>query len=428
MLGSAHKVFAGPIDDVTFDDVRAFCVEQVRENTRLEYKQEFSSRRPGHQIAKLVAALANTQGGVVLYGVDEVEDRLPNLAPTGQPLGDDARRRVLSASAANVAPPVLAEVSGLLQNPEDSGKGFLLIRVAASDEVPHTVAGNTDVYVRISDQSEPVRASVEQIALMLARRDRAISLQEARRQEARRRLVELIGPTRRKRTRAAIWVSVGPRTATEPFFVPADLRDQLPKFSLFSRCWARHQPVDSPSNIKTVLDGVYAIDEHRQTAAYFDIFGNITLFAEPGTSNWLVDPGKPCLDGGHLDLITDGRVDALYASYLGDRMLVGLHAAQQMYACCGFVGVLIAKLEVYKIRGLPLVGHLSRSAAVTVLGTCPLDDNLSTEETITTADLGDDGSDVAVRLLKRLLWSWGCPDPKVPALVLKSSKKALYGR
>ena len=56
-----------PIDAIEFQDVRDYCALRRRENLRLDYKEDFSSKHPGKQIAKEVAAFANTHCGMILW-------------------------------------------------------------------------------------------------------------------------------------------------------------------------------------------------------------------------------------------------------------------------------------------------------------------------------------------------------------------------
>jgi hypothetical protein len=54
------SLFVKPINEIEFEDVKAFCDEQIEENRRLEYKKAFSSKDEKKQIAKEISAFANT--------------------------------------------------------------------------------------------------------------------------------------------------------------------------------------------------------------------------------------------------------------------------------------------------------------------------------------------------------------------------------
>ena len=147
-----------PIDEVTFDAVQAFCEHQTPENIRLEYKREFSSNNSAKQIAKEVAAFANTQGGMILYGVAEESDRKPEKKPEGGGLGSDPKAKIQSVCVQSVFPPIIPEVSDFLPNPNNPKIGFVVVRLGASEDV-HALDGGRGIYIRANDQSEPIRAT-----------------------------------------------------------------------------------------------------------------------------------------------------------------------------------------------------------------------------------------------------------------------------
>lgn len=67
-----------PTKDITFKDVQAFCKHGFPESQTLDYKSKLPEN---DKIAEEVAAFANAQGGVLLFGVRE-----QGLRPTkGQP-------------------------------------------------------------------------------------------------------------------------------------------------------------------------------------------------------------------------------------------------------------------------------------------------------------------------------------------------------
>ena len=53
------------INAITFGDVDQFCVSKIPEGLRLDYKREIPN-----DLAKIVAAFANTLGGLIVLGVD----------------------------------------------------------------------------------------------------------------------------------------------------------------------------------------------------------------------------------------------------------------------------------------------------------------------------------------------------------------------
>ena len=58
------------LDTIAYADIDAFCTRNIPEGLRLDYKREMPT-----DLAKLVAAFANTLGGLIILGV-EAEKRL----------------------------------------------------------------------------------------------------------------------------------------------------------------------------------------------------------------------------------------------------------------------------------------------------------------------------------------------------------------
>ena len=61
-----------PLSEQDFADVQAFLQQGVAENLTLDYKRELNDSRSARaEMCKDASALANSQGGAIVYGVDE---------------------------------------------------------------------------------------------------------------------------------------------------------------------------------------------------------------------------------------------------------------------------------------------------------------------------------------------------------------------
>jgi len=65
-------------DQITWDDVQSFCEQGISERGHLDYKKDF----PAH-LERIIAAMANTHGGIILIGVDENHENRPILPVVG---------------------------------------------------------------------------------------------------------------------------------------------------------------------------------------------------------------------------------------------------------------------------------------------------------------------------------------------------------
>lgn len=149
-----------PLAEQDYADVRAFLQQRIGENLTLDYKRELStnSNRDRAELCKDVSALANSQGGMIVYGVDEDStDRTPQLPPAGTP------RTVGRQSVEEWASQVLR--SGVQPSLDfemetfDYGGGpdrcVLVVRTNASPSAPHmvTLKGDNRYYGRFYRRS-----------------------------------------------------------------------------------------------------------------------------------------------------------------------------------------------------------------------------------------------------------------------------------
>jgi hypothetical protein len=138
-----------PLAEQDYADVQAFLQQRIGENLTLDYKRELStsSVRDRAELCKDVSALANSQGGMIVYGVDEVStDRTPQLPPFGTPrtVGRQSVEEWASqVLRSGVQPPLDFEME-----PFDYGGGpdrcLLVVRTNASPYAPHMVTLKAD--------------------------------------------------------------------------------------------------------------------------------------------------------------------------------------------------------------------------------------------------------------------------------------------
>lgn len=142
-----------PLDEISIADIRGFINERHRESEILDYKGPWPN-----DLAKVIAAMANTQGGLILIGVPEIvgDTGLPDQ-PTGVPIErgiNTLRQRVISTAYDSIYPPVIPEVEAY-QMDDRPDHAVVIVRVSPSDQTPHAVDNRRKVYVRVDSQSQP---------------------------------------------------------------------------------------------------------------------------------------------------------------------------------------------------------------------------------------------------------------------------------
>lgn len=423
-----RELMALPVNEIQFEDVVAFCSHQTREHARLEYKREFSGKDAGKQIGKSVAALANTQGGILLIGVREESDGKPMKLPEGENLGNNPKAAVQSVCVHNVFPPIVPEVSEYLRNPSDHSRGFLAVRVAASEDI-HTVDGGKGVYIRANDQSEPVRATLDHIAWMMHRRGKAVALQESRRERA---LTQLRRALHTDEGPGIVEVAIGPRLTVEPLLTSQELRKRAVEFSVRSG-WLNYcqTPIVSNERIEAVANGIYALDgtswQNSYCAGLMDVFGNVALVTKVLRSLSL-DPCVPAYDRLTEELgAENGEVPGVYAGYAVERIICVVRAALKMYLATGFVGVVDLLFRVANTRGLPLGGPGNYNRMI-VLGTCLVDDDVIVQRNFVAPEkLSKDPRELLNGFVSDILCAWGCSREDGQSTVLEAAMECHLG-
>jgi hypothetical protein len=165
-------LYSAAISSITWADIDLFCRQSTAENSFLDYKREFPN-----DLAKTIAAMANTLGGVILIGVDETNDGKPQLPLLGIPNDRGLEERVLNVVLDNMTPPVIPEI---VTCPNEAGdQAIVVIRIPQSENSPHALHRNTSVYIRTGKRNKPEDlAELGRIDWMRNRRRKSEELRE----------------------------------------------------------------------------------------------------------------------------------------------------------------------------------------------------------------------------------------------------------
>lgn len=137
MFTPIHRALGLEPGDVTWQMLEQSVEQKVEETADLDWKRSVYDIRDPHwqdEAAKDIAAMANSGGGYIVFGV--AEDGAANAASAIRPVewNADKQQRLLRAAYARIGPPVL----GLEFIPVSSDGGqIVLLRVPDSPDAPH---------------------------------------------------------------------------------------------------------------------------------------------------------------------------------------------------------------------------------------------------------------------------------------------------
>lgn len=162
-----------PLDEVTHDDLLNFCEEKHIEDIDLDYKADFPS-----DLARLLSAFANTQGGLAIIGVEEEgKTRLPVCPPKGiDEDADVARQKIQNIAFDAIYPPLEPAIRAV--GIPNSERVVVLIRVHASNLV-HAVDRRKRIYIRSQDNNRGYSlANLTDLQWLWDKRESSIQLRE----------------------------------------------------------------------------------------------------------------------------------------------------------------------------------------------------------------------------------------------------------
>lgn len=147
MFTPIHQALGLEPGELSIELIERAVEHGVQESTSLDWKSEFyDSRRPGwdDEAAKDIAAMANSGGGWIVFGV--VEEKETSAASELKPIrwNSDEQQRILRTAYAHIGPPVI----GLEFFAFPNGDGHIvMMRVPDSREAPHFARKGNDAFV-----------------------------------------------------------------------------------------------------------------------------------------------------------------------------------------------------------------------------------------------------------------------------------------
>ncbi len=172
---------SGP-SPLAIDLIQQAVSSQVSETGTLEWKSALpgTDQQAREEAVKDLAAMANSGGGLIVYGLAEDQGRAASLTPVD--ISESTQRRLLQI-AGSAQPPVLGIVPVPLPLPEGSEQGVLVLIVPGSAHAPHLVLRGEKFRVPYRDGARVAYMSESQL-------ERAYQERRQRREGSERQLVE----------------------------------------------------------------------------------------------------------------------------------------------------------------------------------------------------------------------------------------------
>lgn len=142
-----HRTLGLPAGEVSLDLIEKAVENGIEESADLDWKQQpYDHRQPkwDDEAAKDIAAMANSGGGWIIFGVSE--DGEHNAASALAPVAwnADTQQRILRVAYARIGPPVLGLEFHVL--PADGGK-VVAMRIPDSRDAPHFARKGDDAFI-----------------------------------------------------------------------------------------------------------------------------------------------------------------------------------------------------------------------------------------------------------------------------------------
>jgi len=409
-------MFTLKLEEVNFEKINTFCEEQNPEGETIEYKRDFPS-----DLEKSISAMANTYGGIILIGVEaDKTTNTPILPIKGRELEKGLEEKVTSICLRKIYHPYFPLVKVCPFKDEKGGdKCVVFIRVYESDQTPHAINNNTDVYFRIKSQNEPFRkATVDEIDLLKNRRQKAVENRERLVEIADRRFesmpYDLVDQVQLKFVHKDLHssyrkVSVIPLYPSKPLLQYPELLDLR---DTFHNSHDQVLVLDNPISATGSLCFPYVRKSEGKTPDWFN-YTEFNIFGLVYNKQSLLENANP------------GTKELFDISYFLKQVYRVVTAGKAIHEETGYYGNALIDVQVGGILGKKIGAIENRRASYGWFSNI-IETDIHIEKVCSFGDLNENLDSLIINLCKEFLWCCGGGDKIKDNLLIMSTVKNLY--
>jgi hypothetical protein len=387
-------IYTKPIADINWEDVENFCEQKIPENAYLDYKENFPQN-----LYKSIAAFANTLGGLILIGVEEDNENKPVLPVKGINFDRGLSERIMNIILSNITPPVFPEIQIVTNYKGNSA--IVIIRIPQSNQTPHAINNNTQVYIRTGNKNNPEKyANLDRIFWLNNQREKATNLKNSLINEAQKRFNDIYEkkinqPVNNEEaanrfTQGFFTLFLSPIYPENPFLSPPELNQRVTNF--FVRDYFRtgeEFPISRHHRGSELFKNGSIVSLFLGDFIHYAEFNIFGLYFFRQILNWSFEQKK----SSPIRIIRETEI----LSRLGEF----LDSAIKFYENIGYNGLLQFTMKIDDIKDYPL-GIFPGPELVTTI-----ENEVEHSETILANLIADKKDSLILNKLKKVSWTFG---------------------
>jgi schlafen family protein len=136
--------------ELTYQNMRDAVTQSIEETEDLDFKQALPPRddRKLREFAKDVAAMANTRGGLIIFGITDNDGRAGTIS--GVASGESERQRLSNVAASRIHP-IVPGLNLFAINGREGDPSLLVISIPASADAPHLIGNDDQIGIPFRD-------------------------------------------------------------------------------------------------------------------------------------------------------------------------------------------------------------------------------------------------------------------------------------